>query len=146
MNRDLIEQAFPGLRESFFEITSPPTNSYNCIAWAASDTLRWWWPAPEYFWPNDVATTSTLDAFVSVYEGMGFMSCDDSAPENEFERIAIFVDADGIPSHASRQLETGRWTSKLGNADDIEHDLCALEGDHYGKVALIMKRRVKSPQ
>jgi hypothetical protein len=37
-------------------------------------------------------------------------------------------------------LVSGRWTSKLGNAEDIEHELRALEGEIYGAVALILKR------
>lgn len=41
-----------------------------------------------------------------------------------------------------RQLPTGRWTSKLGQAEDIEHDLRALEGEIYRAVALILKRPV----
>lgn len=39
----------------------------------------------------------------------------------------------GIPSHAARQLPNGRWTSKCGQAEDIEHDLRDLEGRLYGK-------------
>jgi hypothetical protein len=47
--------------------------------------------------------------------------------------------------HAARQLGTGRWTSKLGPDEDIEHDdVDALEGDHYGVVVRIMKRRFSS--
>jgi hypothetical protein len=52
----------------------------------------------------------------------------------------LFADAAGIPTHAARQLTSGAWTSKLGNAADIEHELRALEGEIYGVVALILKR------
>jgi hypothetical protein len=41
-------------------------------------------------------------------------------------------------------LPTGKWTSKLGDWDDIEHDtLEALEAAFYGRVAQIMKRSKK---
>jgi hypothetical protein len=52
----------------------------------------------------------------------------------------LFVDARGVPTHAARLLPSGLWTSKLGEWEDIEHDLHALEGDVYGTVALLLKR------
>jgi hypothetical protein len=52
----------------------------------------------------------------------------------------LFVDARGVPTHAARLLPSGLWTSKLGEWEDIEHDLLALEGDVYGTVALLLKR------
>ena len=69
--------------------------------------------------------------------------CSDSSLEAGYEKIAIYV-KDGIPTHAARQLGDGRWTSKLGKYEDIEHDsLDALNGDgygEYGRVALFMSR------
>ncbi len=59
-----------------------------------------------------------------------------------FEKVALFVDAAGMPTHAARQVNSGAWTSKLGNSEDIEHELRALEGDIYGTVRLILKRRL----
>jgi hypothetical protein len=56
------------------------------------------------------------------------------------EKVALFADPAGIPTHAARQLASGQWTSKLGQAEDIEHELRALEGEIYGVVALILKR------
>jgi hypothetical protein len=55
------------------------------------------------------------------------------------EKIAIYVRSD-IPSHVARQLPNGKWTSKLGLREDIEHDLEALEGPEYGSVVLILSR------
>jgi hypothetical protein len=52
----------------------------------------------------------------------------------------LFANAQGVPKHAARQLLTGRWTSKLGKMEDIEHGLRDLEGTVYGTVVLIMKR------
>ncbi len=67
----------------------------------------------------------------------------------DFEKIAIYVDTDGVPTHAARQLPDGSWTSKLGDWEDIQHQtLEALETGNdkahqelgYGKVAKIMRR------
>jgi hypothetical protein len=61
------------------------------------------------------------------------------------EKIAVFANAKGVPTHAARQLASGFWTSKLGVSEDIEHRLRDLEGDIYGTVALIMKRPLPAP-
>jgi len=45
-----------------------------------------------------------------------------------------------VPTHAARQLENGRWTSKLGELEDIEHDLHHLASGAYGAVVQILKR------
>ena len=37
-----IERDFPNLLTTGYEITSPDTIDYNCIAWAAEDNERWW--------------------------------------------------------------------------------------------------------
>ena len=34
----------------------------------------------------------------------------------------------GVPSRAAKQTPNGRWTSKLGDYELIEHDFLALEG------------------
>jgi len=72
--------------------------------------------------------------------------CDDDSLEQGFEKVAIYVDEeDDMPSHMARQLESGWWTSKCGNLQDITHQtLSALEGGQdygYGKVTCIMKRK-----
>jgi hypothetical protein len=48
---------------------------------------------------------------------------------------------------ASRQLPSGRWTSKLDRAEDIEHDPPHdVAGGIYGDIVQIMKRPVSSPE
>ena len=69
--------------------------------------------------------------------------CLSDSLESGFEKIALFVDPSGMPTHAARQLTDGRWTSKLGASVDIEHSLRDLEGDQYGRVALVLRRPVK---
>jgi hypothetical protein len=51
----------------------------------------------------------------------------------------------GKPTHAARPLSSGRWVSKLGRAEDIEHELNALAGDLYGVVALVLQRLASQP-
>ncbi|HEY7428267.1 MAG TPA: hypothetical protein VH682_28795 [Gemmataceae bacterium] len=39
-----FEVLFPRLNGTAYRITSPASDVYNCIAWAAGETNRWWWP------------------------------------------------------------------------------------------------------
>jgi hypothetical protein len=46
-----------------------------------------------------------------------------------------------MPTHAARQLPNGRWSSKLGKLEDIEHALDDICGSAYGSVVPVLKRR-----
>lgn len=142
-----IESAFPNLTGTDWSITSPQNPNYNCIAWAASDTQRFWWPDRSGFWPDGIPRELTIDAFVMAYETLGYQRCSDSIYEPGYEKIALYVDGNGRPTHAARQLNNDKWTSKLGREHDIEHDLPALNDSpqaqsRYGQPVLFMKRRI----
>jgi hypothetical protein len=144
---DSLDVLFPGLRGTDCRVTSPADRRYNCIAWAAGDTRRWWWPDPPpddegYHWPPGVSNEETLAAFVAAFVALGYEPCTDEGQEAGWEKVALYATADGAPAHAARQLSGGRWSSKLGRGQDIEHDLRALEGADYGKVVQILRRRV----
>lgn len=141
-----IEACFPGLRTSPFRVTSPATRDYNCIAWAAGDTAHWWWPDPDpdnaaIFWPPSARREETLDAFTAAFAALGYVPSSGEEPEPGFEKVALFA-CGAVPTHAARQLPSGRWTSKLGLSEDIEHDLHAVSGEVYGKVVLVLKRPI----
>jgi hypothetical protein len=138
---DALEDLFPGLRGSQYEITSPEDIEYNCIAWATGDTEHWWWPDESSYWPAGVPLEETIAAFVAVFEQLGFESCDDPLPEVGFEKVAIYASPDGTPTHAAKQVEHRFWSSKLGALQDIQHSLNDLIGTDYGDVVRILKRR-----
>ncbi len=135
-----LEGAFPGLRNTPYDITSPQTPTYNCIAWAAGDSRRWWWPKTPYFWPEGIPFEETLDAFVRAYGTLGYVRCDTGDREAGVEKIAIYISASGIPTHAARQLGTGMWTSKLGCEHDIAHTVDGLAGRRYGRIGAFVCR------
>lgn len=137
--RIALEKEFPGLVGTPYEITSPKTHAYNCIAWAAKDQTRWWWPVGAY-WPGQVPQVCSQSAFVMQYGLLGYQECASREPESGFERIALYAGNNSLITHAARQLPDGRWTSKLGQSFDITHSLEGLEGRVYGKVAVILKR------
>jgi hypothetical protein len=140
-----LEAAFPRLAAAGYTITSPRTADYNCIAFAAGDTNAWWWPLDpdavrsSQYWPADCADDESLDAFRAAFATLGYHPCPDAALEPGFEKVALFAHRQS-PTHAARQLPTGRWTSKIGPSYDVEHPLDALEGTEYGTVALILRR------
>ena len=72
---NLLEESFPGLTRSGYNVTSPRDKGYNCIAYAANDTRRWWWPWPMeagFYWPPDVEREATVEAFVrSAMQSLG---------------------------------------------------------------------------
>ena len=84
----------------------------------------------------------TLAAFEEVFRSLGYVVCTDGEQETGIEKIAVFVDPRQFPTHVARQLPSGRWTSKLGELEDIAHELHALAGKEYGAVSLLMKRPV----
>ena len=139
-------QDFPDLPNHRHAITSPQSNRYNCIGWAASNNLRWWWPDPLNigYWPASVPREETIDAFMRAYGSLGYIQCSDGVIEQGFEKIAIYALRSGndlMPAHAARQLTDGRWTSKLGPCEDIEHDtLEALNGPLYGAPVCFLRR------
>jgi hypothetical protein len=139
-----LEGDFPHLARSPYTVTSPSTPEYNCIAWAAGETERWWWPVAGFFayWPPTIPLQETLDAFIKAFSTLGFIPCEDPHIEHGHEKIALYVDENGKPTHAARQLPNGRWTSKLGQSQDIEHELEGITGSVYGSVAQVLKRPI----
>ncbi len=129
---------FPHLAGDDFEKTSDD-DFYNCIAWAAEDTTNWWWPSN--YWPAGVAQVETLGAFVAAYATIGYQPCDDGDFEFAWERVVIYCDPAGTPTHAARQLDDGAWTSKLGSLWDIKHATPrGVEGPLYGAAVQFLRR------
>lgn len=142
MSAAQIELLFPDLSAAGYRVTSPATPSYNCFAWAGEDTRNWWQPIElhGYFWPADIPGELTLENLVAVYQGLGYRASDSAALERGFEKIALYAEPDGTPTHAARQLSSGAWTSKPGELEDIEHPTLASLESFYGKVRQILKR------
>lgn len=98
-------------------------------------------PLSLYYWPSNTPRQYTVEAYKKAYENIGYAVCNNPAYEEGFEKIAIYIDIHGKPTHAARQLISGNWTSKLGQLEDIEHvALDDIAGQYYGSVGVIMKR------
>lgn len=142
------EGAFPLLLYEGYDVKSVESWIYNCIAFAADRDDRWWWPDRHGigFWPDGVPREEKLDAFIQAYETEHYELCGDGNPEDGYEKVVIYV-KDGKPTHAAKQTPDGKWKSKLGRWEDIEHNSVeALETwagiGNYGKATVYMRRRL----
>lgn len=140
------QHELPYLTVATCSITSAASRRYNCIAWAAGEDIRNWWPDPigVGYWPPNVPREVTIDAFMRAYETRGYRLCYDGNLEEGIEKIAIFgIGPNGseAPTHAALQLPAGEWTSKLGPFEDVRHKTAdAVNGPVYGRVICYMAR------
>jgi hypothetical protein len=85
----------------------------------------------------------TVAGFIKAFGQLGYVVCDTGELESGYERLAIYADESGTPTHMARQLTSGRWTSKLGELEDIEHlTLEQLSGSDYGQAVQFLKRKL----
>lgn len=78
-----------------------------------------------FYWPPAVPRDSSIAGFIAAFRTLGYDLCSDGSLERGRQKIALY----GLPSmgglisatHASRQLESGLWTSKMGPQHDISH-------------------------
>jgi hypothetical protein len=75
---------------------------------------------------------------------VGYVNCGlDAELQPGWEKVALYGNL-YMYTHAARQLVSGKWTSKLGALEDIEHDtLDDVAGGDYGEVVEIMKRPIQ---
>lgn len=140
-----LPQILPRLVSAPYIATSDWTRSYNCIAWAALDETKWWWPIGRDYWPPGIPKQLTVEAFTAAFAGKGYEPCDSFVHEAGLVKLALYVDAFDRPLHMARQLPDGRWTSKLGRLWDITHStleqLCGGVGPNDYGVARYAFRR-----
>ena len=142
MSNNLITLTlFPNTINDPLNKTSDKNKNYNCIAWSLGIDNKWYWPNQDAFWPINTME-ETVDAFRELYYFHNFEECDNSKHETGYLKIALFVNANDIPTHASRQLENGNWTSKLGQDIDVEHTLDSISNGFYGNPKVFFKKKV----
>ena len=95
------------------------------------------------YWPPGVVAFSTTNAHTAAFVAIGYEICDSADLEDGYEKVAIYANSEGAPSHAARQLASGSWTSKMGGAEDIEHSSPErLSGDWYGDPVVFLRRPI----
>lgn len=142
MSNRVIEILFPKLVGKSYDIISPKTEEYNCIAFAADDKENWWWPDSfeQNYWPKGIPRDDSIESFQKAFQSIGYNSCQNPLNEDDCDIVALFVGPDNKVKHASKQVNVDTWKSKLGEIEDIEHSLADIEGDKYGHAKVFMSR------
>ncbi len=136
----------PNLNDTNGALKSSRDTTYNCIAFAIGDEESWWWPSEEGYWPDNVPLEVSVQAFIEAFGTRGYVPCLDSSLEPEFEKVALYgriaLDGNLRPTHAAKQLPDGRWASKLGPLEDVEHfTLEAVSCPTYGAPVCYLRRQ-----
>lgn len=141
------EAGFPNMHN--FKVLNPTFDlSYNCVGWAVDDTNRWWWPIryENEYWPFSVEnSTPEVKNFDELFiQNAGAVVTNESpsryiSVEPGFVKLALFTADFNHPTHIARQMDTGKWVSKLGGDELLEHELDELEGGYYGTIKKIYK-------
>ena len=132
---------FPNSTENNSRLTSVITDAYNCLAHALFNDSRWIWPDTKGkgAWPPDMKREETLECVTEFLMRIGFQPCGDHLLDDGWLKIAIYTSFE-IPTHFARQTPSGKWSSKMGDKIDIEHDdLWVLGKASYGNPTHFMK-------
>ena len=137
---------WPRLTSTNYQKTSEATEEYNCAAFAAYDEENEWWPAGDYYWAFSKTDIPELENFLRYFQSKKYIVCKSESYEKGFEKVAIYTSSSCEVLHLARQdslcPKLGWWQSKMGSLEDIAHEkLADLEGEFYGKVKYILKRR-----
>lgn len=146
-----IEWDFPALRGGVgYRDASEETIVYNCLSWALG--INWTRLDPEpkcagYYWFPGIPRKWDEPTIRTIFEKHSYTVADNYDLEPEFEKVVFYCDDKGVPQHFARQLPDGKWASKMGDLNDIEHDtLESLISELYGKPGLVLKRKLTAPQ
>jgi hypothetical protein len=64
-----FDQDFPYSTSENYKQTSPDDLRYNCIAWAAGESHRFWEPSRRgRFWPMKVSKSKRKEALIELFE------------------------------------------------------------------------------
>jgi hypothetical protein len=143
-----IEWEFPALRGGTgYRDTSEETIVYNCLAWALGIAWTRYDPEPKcagYFWFPGLPRKWDEATLRLLFEKHNYSVADNSEVEPGYEKVVFYSDDEGVPQHFARQLPNGKWTSKIGDLNDIEHDsLECLVSHLYGAPGLVLKRKLQ---
>lgn len=135
-----LNVSFPNLRNEGFTVVDPPSDLYNCVAYAAGDTSRWWAHIPSRYWPPHATRSERIESLQEVFIGLGFEESGNGSVEPGYQKIALYEEQ-GAWEHASVQMPNGAWRSKMGEGPVIEHrSPASLAGGMYGDVRCFMRR------
>ena len=146
LNRNTLINWFPHLAtDNYFELTSPSTPVYNCIAWAMGLTDRWVDPfsAPGHWWPDGVKKSDTCESLINAFIALGFEQTDNYTYDSTYDKVVLYG-YNGKWKHASRILKNNIEHSKFGEYWDGLHSHNIFQDPIYGTAYACMQRPVNS--
>lgn len=140
LNDHEVSRHFPQLQNNLnFWFTSLRTEDYNCIAWAQEITDDW------LQLTDGRNLVYEIDKYIEYFKSLGFLECDKKEIidlDKETKVIAVYYSSSNRAfTHVARRLENGNWASKLGDWEDIEHNVPeVLLGSSYGDSVVYLKK------
>jgi hypothetical protein len=132
-----IERHFPNLSLDNFKFTSLQTDEYNCVAWVIDKDDDW----IQFYYDNG-NNDVRVSRYIEYFNSLGFTISNNPNLQEGVIKIAVYSDDSNEFKHVARQLPNGKWTSKLGDWEDIEHETAeVLLGKSYGSRLTIMERK-----
>lgn len=132
LNEHRIQKNFPNLGPDKFAYTSLKTEDYNCMAWAVENTEDWI--------QFDGGYDCKIETYINYFSSLGFTITEDVSYTNGIIKICLYAENNEF-RHVARQLPNGRWTSKMGDWEDIEHETPdVLIGNFYGSKLIFMEK------
>ncbi len=123
--------------------TSNKDTNYNCASWVVGINDRWLWPFndlnPYWYWPADIKEGDEVESFIDFFSNMGYVICFSEIYEENYDKVVVYGDSEG-PTHLAKQLDKKYWSSKIGDMEDVKHELKTFENSRYGNIKLFMKR------
>jgi hypothetical protein len=142
-SKEYYKKLFPLLTD-YELMPNSESEEYNCISHTIGRKDVSSFPLDDNtdYWP--VKNEKTKKAFDEFYEYHGFekMNLLDFSYDPNCIKVALYMN-NGIPTHASIQVDDIWWESKIGQLGIIRHDLFEIEDDVYGEVVQIY-RKLKS--
>lgn len=82
-----LNLSFPNLRNEGFTVIEPPSDRYNCVAYTAGDTSRWWDHTPRRYWPPHASRSGRIESLIEVFVVLGYEQCKDESLEDATKRL-----------------------------------------------------------
>lgn len=139
--------------DSKFQVTSPQTWVYNCIAFAMGSSEMWvasghpnkgWYS----WWPTGIPRNSEPQSLIEAFQSVGFELCEDDLPEDGYDKVVLYRKFHNklnryTWTHAARVVDVHELHSKIGASYDIHHrDGDIFENCSYGEEYAFMRRPV----
>ena len=106
-----IDDSFPRLASEGYQITSEPNGEYNCIAYAAGETDRWWAHLDGYYWPESANRSALVQSLIQVFNNRGRSNsriCGAIVMLRGYNETALFAIIEGVIIRTDGRFEGSR--------------------------------------